>query len=113
MEYAGKITHLLPEELVGKNQLRKRVIVLEELTDREYKGGMVVDFIGDKCDLLNGFKIGDQVKVWLNFRANEYNWRWYNGINGWRVDAVGWEWSAPAPSAPVAPAATYEDDLPF
>lgn len=116
MDYQGLITHLLPEELVGKNQLRKRVMVLEEITDREYKGGIVVDFIGDKCDLLNGFKVGDQVKVSLNFRANEYNWRRYNGINGWRVDSLGGGWAAPqAPMAWwAAPApSAYEDDLPF
>jgi hypothetical protein len=87
MEYVGIITNLIPEELVGANQLRKKAIVVEEISDREYKGSVVVDFYGDKCDLLNGFKVGDQVKVGLNFRAREYNNKRYNGISGWKVDA--------------------------
>jgi hypothetical protein len=88
MEYEGTIINLIPEELVGQNQLRKKAIVVEEITDREYKGSVVVDFYGDKCDLLNGFKVGDTVKVGLNFRAREYNNRRYNGISGWRVDSL-------------------------
>lgn len=116
MEYVGIITNLIPEELVGANQLRKKAIVVEEISDREYKGSVVVDFYGDKCDLLNGFKVGDQVKVGLNFRAREYNNKRYNGISGWKVDAFAGGWAAPAaPAAGWEAAATskYEDDLPF
>lgn len=116
MEFAGTITNLIPEELVGQNQLRKKAIVVEEITDREFKGSVIVDFYGDKCDLLNGFKVGDQVKVGLNFRAREYNNKRYNGVSGWRVDSLVWGGEAPqVPAAGwAAPATTsYEDDLPF
>jgi hypothetical protein len=52
MNYEGKIIKLLPEETVGKNNLRKQTIVLEEINDREWKGGLVVDFFNDKIDLV-------------------------------------------------------------
>lgn len=115
MEYEGTIINLIPEELVGQNQLRKKAIVVEEITDRDYKWSVVVDFYGDKCDLLNGFKVGDEVKVGLNFRAREYNNRRYNGISWWRVDSLtGWGESSQGQSSSAAPATTsYEDDLPF
>lgn len=119
MEYAGIIINLIPEELVGQKQLRKKAIVVEEISDREFKGSVVVDFYGDKCDLLNGFKAWDQVKVGLNFRAREYNGKRYNGISGWRVDTLAGGGAAPvvsaatAPATPAAWATSYEDDLPF
>ena len=107
MHYIGKITNILKEELVGKNQLRKRSIVLEEITDRDYKGSIVVDFIKDKCDLLSKFNVGDTVKVWLNFRANEYNWKWYNSINWWSI------FEEKNNTAPVNTDSAYDDNLPF
>ena len=108
MHYIGTITNLLKEELVGANQLRKRSVVVEEITDRDYKGSIVVDFYKEKCDVLNNFKVGDTVKVWLNFRANEYNWKWYNSVSWWSINAE----SSSTPNA-TPPKNSYEDDLPF
>lgn len=105
MHYIGKITNILKEELVGQNNLRKRSIVLEEVTDREYKWSIVVDFIKDKCDLLSKFSVGDTVKVWLNFRANEYNGKRYNSINWWSIFEEKSNTSNTESS--------YSDDLPF
>ena len=112
MNYEGKIIKLLPEETVGKNNLRKQTIVLEEINDREWKGGLVVDFFNDKIDLVKWFKEGDHVAVGINTRANEYNGRWFNWVSGWKIDAIasnGWE-AAPAAAAPTE---EYSDDLPF
>jgi hypothetical protein len=37
MHYIGTIINIMPEELVGQNQLRKKAIVIEEMTDKDYK----------------------------------------------------------------------------
>ncbi|MEI8090738.1 MAG: hypothetical protein WCG98_00280 [bacterium] len=38
MQYTGIIKFISPKEEVGANALVKQTVVLEELTDREFKG---------------------------------------------------------------------------
>ena len=90
MNYEWKITHIWPVELVGKNQLEKRTFVLEEVSDKEYKGSIAIDLIKDKVNMIDQYKVGDIVSVGLNIRANysEGTGRYYNGINAWSVKKV-------------------------
>jgi len=87
---------------------------------------LMVEFIQDKCDLLNSFKVGDDVKININLRGRE--WinpegvaKYFNSIQGWRIEKM----SADA-SSNVPPVDTIEpfkaadntsegeaDDLPF
>ncbi len=108
MEFEGIITMMWIEETVWANNLRKINFVLEEETDREFKSSIAVDVFGDKVDMIKEFKQWDKVKVGLNFRAREYNGRWFNGISAWKIDRLGAANSTnPNPSAPA------DDDLPF
>lgn len=104
MQYEGKIIHIGDVETVGQNALQKRTVVLEEHTDREFKGGIAFDLIKDKVDLINSFKVGDMVKVSLNFRTNysENTQRYYTSISAWRIEALN------GSNTPV-----QDDDLPF
>ncbi len=103
MEFEGIITFLGKEEEVGQNGLRKLTFVLEEETDREYKTSMAIDLFNDKIDMIKEYNQGDKIKVWLNFRAREYNGRWFNSIGAWKIEKLG---SGGIP-------ATSNDDLPF
>ena len=83
----------------------------------------------DKVKELSKFQVGDAVKVSFNIRGREYNGRWYNDLQIWRIAPAGQAAPAPAASAPAfgaqppqAPAPTFEDipaadgteeDLPF
>ena len=72
----------------------------------------------DKVAELDKYQVGDKVKVSFNLKAREYNGRWYNDLQIWRIAPAGAAAPAGAPvaSAPVAP--TYEapaptlDDMP-
>jgi hypothetical protein len=69
--------------------LEKQTIVLEEETDREYKGGLAVDFFKEKTELLSNVKIGDLITVYINTRVNESKTqpgRYFNSITGWRME---------------------------
>ena len=44
--------------------------------------------------------MGDKIKVSFNLKAREYNGRWYNDLQIWRISPAG----AAAPTAPGAPA---------
>ncbi len=62
---------------------------MEEETDREYKGGLAVDFFKEKTELLSNVKIGDLITVYINTRVNESKTqpgRYFNSITGWRME---------------------------
>ena len=84
----------------------------------------------DKVQELDKYQAGDRVKVSFNLKSREYNGRWYNDLQIWRIAPAGADvaqQSAAAPAAPQAPsyqsppapslddmpADNPEDDLPF
>ena len=81
---------------------------------------IMVEFVQDKCDLLNIYKEGQDVKVSINLRGREWinpegEAKYFNSIQGWRIDKSSAEPSKPDDVAPL-PLDTSEDepdDLPF
>jgi hypothetical protein len=85
----------------------------------------------DKVQDLTKYQVGDKVKVSFNLKSREYNGRWYNDLQIWKIAPAGTQPvqpappAQPAPQAPAwvqAPAPTIEDmpadtageeDLPF
>lgn len=104
MQYQGIVKFIGPKETISEG-VDKQTIVLEENTDREYKGSIAVDFFRDKIALLNDINSGDLITVHLNCRANESKnqpGRYFNSITCWRVE-----------KAAGATASASGDDLPF
>lgn len=54
----------------------------------------------DKVQELDKYQVGDRVKVSFNLKSREFNGRWYNDLQIWRISPAG----AAAPTAPGAPA---------
>lgn len=109
MTFDGIITYIGPKETVWQNALPKQSFVLQENSDKEYKSTIMIDLLKEKIDLLQGYSVGDAVKVSLNFRANEYNGRRYNSITARKIEG---QWSAgSSSSSKKAPA--DDEDLPF
>ena len=89
----------------------------------------------DKVAELGKYQVGDRIKVSFNLKSREFNGRWYNDLQIWRLAPAGAvQPTAPQPAAaapayepaygaaaPQAPAPTLEDmpgdnpedDLPF
>ncbi|MFE3869831.1 DUF3127 domain-containing protein [Flavobacterium sp. ZS1P70] len=125
MEVTGKIKMLGEAKNVGNGSFLKRELVVT--TEEQYPQHILVEFVQDKCDLLNSFKVGEAVKVSINLRGREWVdpqgvTKYFNAIQGWRVERV----AADAPNAQVAPMPAAEafapatnlneeeaDDLPF
>lgn len=102
--FEGKITHISQTEEVGQNNLPKRSFVLEEVSDREYKGSIALDLYNEKTWLMDQYSVWDTVKAYFNVRAREYNDRRYNSLSARKVEQIDGssEWG----SDPI-------DDLPF
>lgn len=56
----------------------------------------------DKVAELDKYQVGDRIKVSFNLKAREYNGRWYNDLQIWRLAPAGQ--ATATPSAPAQPA---------
>ena len=111
MQYTGTVKFIWPKETIGANALEKQTIVLEEETDREFKGGLAVDFFKEKTELLGNIKVGDLITVHINTRVNESKTqpgRYFNSITGWRLE----QWAG-SESKGGSKKEEANDDLPF
>lgn len=124
MEVTGKIKLINPEQQVSATFKKRELVVT---TEEQYPQFILINFIQDKCDLLNNYKVGEAVKVSVNLRGREWvspqgETKYFNDIQGWRVERLQTEAPA-APMAPMPAAEAFEpatnfneeehDDLPF
>ena len=89
MEIQGKIKVLNETQTIGSNGFRKREVVIT--TEDQYPQNILIEFIQDKCDVLNSYKVGQDVKININIRGKE--WinpegvaKYFNAIQGWRIE---------------------------
>ena len=108
MEVVGKIIVLNDTQVVGSaGTFKKRTLVIG--TEEQYSQTIPIDFVQDKCDVLNSYKLGESVKVSINIRGNEYNGKYYVSLNGWRIERLSVE--SPQPAAQTfAPIANQSED---
>jgi len=126
MEVQGKIKMVGETQTFGSNGFRKREVVVT--TEEQYPQHIMVEFVQDKCDLLNGYNTGQAVKISINLRGREWvnpqgETKYFNSIQGWRIENLQAAATADAGMPPVAPAEAFEpadnlneedhDDLPF
>lgn len=86
MTFEWKIIFIWEEILVWKNQLPKISFVVEEESDKEYKNTVLVDLLWERTEMIKQYKVGDHVKVFLNFRVTEFNEKRYNNIGAWKIE---------------------------
>ncbi|NER16986.1 DUF3127 domain-containing protein [Spongiivirga citrea] len=127
MEITGSIKMIDETKTYGSNGFRKRELVIT--TDEQYPQHILIEFIQDKCDLLNSYQVGQQAKVSINIRGREWvnpqgETKYFNSIQGWRIENVGAAATDGAAGIPpVPPMEAFEpatdlneeehDDLPF
>jgi len=113
MEITGKIKKIDETKTFGASSFRKREMVIT--TDEQYPQILMVEFVQDKCDALNNFKVDDNVTISINLRGREWinpqgEAVYFNSIQGWRIEALN---EATDNSANATPNTEEEDDLPF
>lgn len=115
MQFTGRVTTKTPQITVGANNTPKISLILEEDGEKQYKDTIMIDFVGDeKVALVDSVSEGSTITVSFNTRATEYNGRYYNNLNGWRIEWGNDNGSASTP-APKKQDKIEEDfdDLPF
>ena len=89
MEVKGKIKVI--QSVIEKGTFKSRNIIVT--TDEQYPQHISVQFVQDKCDLLNNYQAGDNVKIDINLRGREWTNAqgetvYFNTLQGWRIGKV-------------------------
>ena len=88
MEQTGKIIKVLPlksgvSKSSGKEWKSQEYVM--ETSDIRYPTHLCFSVFGDRVDSF-AIKEGEELTVSFNIDAREYEGRWYNSIQAWKVD---------------------------
>ncbi len=121
MELLGKIKIIGEVKTYGEKGFRKRELVLT--TEEQYPQHILIEFVQNNCELLDNFQIGETVRIGINIRGREWvnpegETKYFNSIQGWRIDEINSEDSSEDDSFPPLDIENedendVEDDLPF
>jgi len=114
------------------DSFRAREFVLE--IEGQYPQMVKFQLTQDRCDLIDAYDEGNQLKVHFDLRGREWNDKFFTNLNAWRVEAAEDAPSAqvsqktgagqpggPAPAPPMTevpagagqPNIDFDDDIPF
>ncbi len=88
MEVIGTIK-IIGEIIEVSASYKKRELVVT--TDEQYPQSIMIEFVQDKCDLLNNVTIGEDVKVSINLGGREWvnpqgETKYFNSVKGWKIE---------------------------
>jgi single-strand DNA-binding protein len=115
-DLTGKVKLIQDAQTFGSGFTKREMVVVVE--DGKYPQEINLEFVQDKVSLLDTVQVGQEVTVTFDIRGREYNGRYFNNLQGWKIQA-GESAPAAADKPPVAdkdvPADfdEYEDDIPF
>jgi len=98
-EIIGKLKVKMDEQSFSSGFTKREFVVT---TQEQYPQDIKLEFVKDKCSLLDSYKVGQDVKVSFNLRGNEYNGKYYVNLQAWRIEkgeAVEQAHQTPAPVA--------------
>ena len=91
MEVEGKIKVLGQTQEVGSSGFKKRELVIT--TNEKYPQNILIEFVQDKTNILDSYKVGQDVKVGINLRGREWispqgEAKYFNSLQGWRMEHI-------------------------
>lgn len=116
MEIIGKIKVVNDTQTIGSNGFQKREIVIS--TEEQYPQNILLEFTQDKCDLLNSYSVGQEVKVSVNLRGREWVnpegvTKYFNAIQGWRIELLNNPGAGNTQKEAISFLDEPDSDLPF
>jgi hypothetical protein len=76
--------------------------------DAKYPQDILFQTVNDKMGVLESLGAGQQVEVSYNVRGREFNGRYYNTLDAWKIEVTGSK-----PSQASTQPIELDDDLPF
>lgn len=112
-ELTGKIKLIQEAKTFDSGFTKREMVVIVE--DGKYPQEINLEFVQDKTALLDALQPGQEVTVTFDIRGREYNGRYFNNLQGWKVALQGSNSEEPPPpSAQDYPSPSdFDDDIPF
>ncbi len=117
-EISGKLHAIFDVNQVTE-RFRKREFVIELADNPRYPQYVQFQLTGDRADNLEGYSVGDQVKLEFSLRGREWQspqgeTKYFNSLDVWAVERIGAA-SEPFTEEPPPPEGPPPgvDDIPF
>ena len=114
-ELTGKIKIIQDPKTFDSGFTKREMVVIVD--DGRYPQEINLEFVQDKISLLDNLQAGQEVTVSFDIRGREYNGRYFNNLQGWKVATVGDEHNFSSEEVGTAPPpvvpADFDDDIPF
>jgi single-strand DNA-binding protein len=115
-DLTGKIKIIQEAKTFDSGFTKREMVVIVE--DGKYPQEINVEFVQDKISLLDDLQVGQEVTVTFDIRGREYNGRYFNNLQGWKIETPGVENAfttevQSSGSVSVAPTDFEDKDIPF
>ena len=115
-ETTGRI-HALGDTKQVTERFRKREFVVELADNPRYPQYVQFQLTGDRCENLDGFDVGDSVRVEFSLRGREWKSprgevKYFNSLDVWTLERVGAGAGDEPPMFDDVPPPA-DDDVPF
>jgi hypothetical protein len=93
MNISGKITVIFDTAQIN-DSFKKREFVLEYSDNSQFTELIKFELFQDKCDLINDFKVGDEVGVEFNLKGRKWTDpkgvdKYFTTLQAWKLDKTG------------------------
>lgn len=115
-ELTGKIKLIQEAKTFDSGFTKREMVVVVE--DGKYPQEINIEFVQDKVALLDTLQVGQEVTVTFDIRGREYNGRYFNNLQGWKIDTAqdgsGFTAKDQSPAPPYPSPSDFDDgDIPF
>ncbi len=114
-DLTGKIKLIQEAKTFDSGFTKREMVVVVE--DGKYPQEINIEFVQDKVTLLETLQPGQEVTVTFDIRGREYNGRYFNNLQGWKIVTAPDNSDFAGDDRPRAPDIEqhpdYDDDIPF
>ncbi len=115
-ELTGNVKLIQDAQTFGSGFTKREMVVT--VPDGKYPQDINLEFVQDKVSLLDTLQVGQEVTVTFDIRGREYNGRYFNNLQGWKIQtgAAAHSEANPTPNfdhAAPGNMGDFDDDIPF
>ena len=113
-DLTGKIKLIQEAKTFDSGFTKREMVVIVE--DGKYPQEINLEFVQDKAALLDALQPGQEVTVTFDIRGREYNGRYFNNLQGWKIAPAGNalpEEEQPTGNTNFTPLDYEDSDIPF
>lgn len=118
IEISGKL-HAINQVQQVTERFRKREFVLELSDNSRYPQFVQFQLTGDRCERIDDFEVGDEVRVEFSLRGREWKspkgeLKYFNSLDVWNIERSSGDTSRnDDPPLPQSPPPGMDDEIAF